>query len=177
MQEGTTTRNAYMVLNVRPDAHQAVIRAAFHALAAIYHPDVDSSPEAGQRMAELNIAYGEIRTPEARSGYNSRPAAPVAEPVMAGMAAGAKPSQAVPPPHARRAGRPGSATIDFGRYDGWTLAELAGHDPDYLRWLNRHTSGVRYRREIDELLAAAAGASRAKAPKAPPRGRWARFGI
>ena len=40
----------------------------------------------------------------------------------------------------------------YGRYAGWTLEQLAKRDPEYLRWLVRHTSGLRYRARIQELL-------------------------
>lgn len=42
--------------------------------------------------------------------------------------------------------------LDFGHYLGFTIAELAARDPDYLRWLERHPSGVRYRQEIHRVL-------------------------
>lgn len=42
--------------------------------------------------------------------------------------------------------------LDFGHYAGRTLADLASADPDYLRWLERHPSGVRYRAEIHRVL-------------------------
>ena len=42
----------------------------------------------------------------------------------------------------------GELTINFGRYAGWTLSEIGYFDPDYLRWLSRHSSGIRYRRAI-----------------------------
>jgi hypothetical protein len=42
--------------------------------------------------------------------------------------------------------------VDFGRYQGWTLKDLAKHDPDYLRWLSRSSGGVRYRNQIHDLL-------------------------
>jgi hypothetical protein len=42
--------------------------------------------------------------------------------------------------------------LDFGHYAGRTLEELARVDPDYLRWLERHPSGVRYRAEIHRVL-------------------------
>ena len=42
--------------------------------------------------------------------------------------------------------------LDFGHYAGRTIAELAEADPDYLRWLERHPSGVRYRAEIQRAL-------------------------
>jgi hypothetical protein len=42
--------------------------------------------------------------------------------------------------------------LDFGHYAGKTIAELVSVDPDYLRWLERHPSGVRYRTEIHRAL-------------------------
>ena len=48
-----------------------------------------------------------------------------------------------------------STTLDFGHHAGRTIAELAVSDPDYLRWLARHPSGVRYRTEINRVLASA----------------------
>ena len=48
-----------------------------------------------------------------------------------------------------------STTLDFGHHAGRTIAELAVADPDYLRWLARHPSGVRYRTEITRVLASA----------------------
>ena len=48
-----------------------------------------------------------------------------------------------------------SSTLDFGHHAGRTIAELAVSDPDYLRWLARHPSGVRYRSEITRVLASA----------------------
>lgn len=45
--------------------------------------------------------------------------------------------------------------LDFGHHVGRTIAELAIEDPDYLRWLARHPSGVRYRAEIARVMASA----------------------
>ena len=42
--------------------------------------------------------------------------------------------------------------LDFGHYAGRSIEELADADPDYLRWLERHPSGVRYRAEIQRVL-------------------------
>ena len=44
------------------------------------------------------------------------------------------------------------ARLDFGHYAGRSIEELADADPDYLRWLERHPSGVRYRGEIQRVL-------------------------
>ncbi|MBW3613393.1 MAG: hypothetical protein KY392_05980 [Chloroflexi bacterium] len=46
-------------------------------------------------------------------------------------------------------------TLDFGHHAGRLIAELADEDPDYLRWLARHPSGVRFRAEIQRVLASA----------------------
>ena len=45
--------------------------------------------------------------------------------------------------------------LDFGHHAGRTIEDLAEVDPDYLRWLARHPSGVRYRAEIARVLEAA----------------------
>jgi hypothetical protein len=45
-----------------------------------------------------------------------------------------------------------ASRLDFGHHAGRTIAELALIDPDYLRWLARHPSGVRYRAEIARLM-------------------------
>ena len=46
----------------------------------------------------------------------------------------------------------GDLRLDFGRYAGWSLYDLAKKDPAYLRWLARHSSGLRFRREISRVL-------------------------
>ncbi len=54
---------------------------------------------------------------------------------------------------------PGSSfdgtTLDFGHHAGRTIEELARLDPEYLHWLARHPSGVRYRAAIGRVLASA----------------------
>jgi uncharacterized protein (DUF3820 family) len=44
--------------------------------------------------------------------------------------------------------------LDFGRYAGTSLGELAIRDPDYLKWLARTPIGRRLQCEIEALLAA-----------------------
>jgi hypothetical protein len=53
-----------------------------------------------------------------------------------------------PPPRSSSAG----TKLEFGRYAGWALRDLARQDPGYLRWLSRHASGLRYRTEIYQIL-------------------------
>jgi curved DNA-binding protein CbpA len=152
-----TSRDAYEVLQVRPDASMVVVQAAFRALASLYHPDADASAGSTRRMAELNDAYAQLRTAERRALYDrTRQQAQLSQP-----AASASHYVHVATPRTRAAAQRG--VLDFGRYDGMTIAELARRDPDYLLWLRRHSSGIRYRTEIDGVLAPTAP------PSDPPR--------
>jgi curved DNA-binding protein CbpA len=149
----TPSVDPYQILQVAPSAEQEVLHAAFRALAMKYHPDRDSSARAARRMMELNQAYAMVREPELRAQVDkSRRAARVpfdaaSIPPMYGRAT-------APPSQARRTnGTAANATkLDSGRYAGWTLKDLASHDPGYLKWLARHSSGLRYRKEISLIL-------------------------
>ncbi len=55
-----------------------------------------------------------------------------------------------PPP-----GRPSGSVINFGRYSGWSLGEIARHDIEFIEWLDRTPIGRTYREEIDAILRAA----------------------
>jgi curved DNA-binding protein CbpA len=137
-------RDAYIVLNVQPDAHQLVIQAAYRVLAALYHPDRGESLASTRRMAELNQAYASVRTPAARAAYDKQRLQHAERPSV----------MTTPPPRADAKAPPKrEGVLDFGRYKGWAVADLARHDPDYLRWLSRHSSGVAYRSEIEAVLA------------------------
>jgi curved DNA-binding protein CbpA len=52
-----------------------------------------------------------------------------------------------PPP-----GNPTGSVLTFGRYDGWSLGEIARADLEYLEWLDRMPIGRPYRDEIDAIL-------------------------
>ncbi|HEY7463035.1 MAG TPA: DnaJ domain-containing protein [Candidatus Limnocylindria bacterium] len=142
-----TDRDAYEVLEVHPRAHQQVIRAAYRALAAIYHPDGGQSSAADERrMAELNAAYARVRTPDLRELYDrERRLARHANPPIAQGYTPQTPSD-----------DPAKRPLDFGRYEGYTIAQIARRDPEYLRWLSRHSAGARFRTEIEAELRRAA---------------------
>ena len=135
--------NAYRVLQVDRSADFIVIQAAYRALARRYHPDGDA-PDA-ERMADVNRAFGILRDPDQRRSHDAKLAATIAP---AGpprpTPASAWPSRATAPTE--------QAVLDFGRYMGWRISDLARHDPDYLLWLARHSSGLRYRAAITRAL-------------------------
>lgn len=151
--------DAYRILQVHPEAAQPVIRAAYRALAAMYHPDVSQVGFTGQRMAELNKAYALVRTREARAAYDravrEREMASLTPtrwtPTGPGRSGGA--SDNVGSFSFRRTQDKAGPELDFGRYVGWSLGEIMRHDPGYLEWLRRHSGGIRFRRDIDALMA------------------------
>ncbi|MGZ8501644.1 MAG: DnaJ domain-containing protein [Candidatus Limnocylindrales bacterium] len=52
-----------------------------------------------------------------------------------------------PPP-----GNPSGTVLNFGRYSGWSLGEIARKNLEYLEWLDRMAIGRAYRDEVDGLL-------------------------
>jgi hypothetical protein len=50
----------YEILGVTLDAAPDVIRKAYHQLAMQYHPDLNNTPEATERMQQINLAYTQI---------------------------------------------------------------------------------------------------------------------
>jgi len=54
-------RDPYSVLGISPGASEDEIKSAYKRLAKKYHPDLnDNSPEAAEKMQEINTAYDEI---------------------------------------------------------------------------------------------------------------------
>jgi len=136
----------YRVLQVLPDADQAVVQAAFRALAMRYHPDRDPSAAAARRMIELNEAYALVRNADARAAFDRAQRRASSGFYATATSHGA--NGATPPSRSESTG----TRLQMGRYNGWTLRDLARQDPDYLRWLSRHSSGLRYRTEIYQIL-------------------------
>lgn len=159
-------RDYYKVLQVDPEADADVITAAFRALARRLHPDRDITGVDEVRMAELNRAYGVLRDMEKRKQYDSERALdmqaigpgdePAAAPRRGGLSArwnakeDAAAAAAASPGGSN--GAPAGTVLNFGRYAGMSLRQIAAQDADYLRWLGRHSSGLRYRREIEGIL-------------------------
>lgn len=66
------TRDYYATLGVPRDADRDSIRKAFRALAATYHPDVSTEPDADLRFREIREAYEVLSSTEARARYDRR---------------------------------------------------------------------------------------------------------
>jgi curved DNA-binding protein CbpA len=144
------TRDAYEILQVAPSAVPEVVEAAYHALALLHHPDLGGSSDSSPTMADLNWAYATLRSPEGRTAYDrERVAIPIAPSGSLMERVNEHAAAAVE----RAPESPGRVVLDFGRYAGMTLSQVARVDLPYLEWLKRHSSGLRYRSQIDALLA------------------------
>jgi curved DNA-binding protein CbpA len=145
----------YHVLQVDPEAEVEVIRAAHRVLAAKHHPDIGGSADL---MSRINGAWTVLSDPAARADYDRQRR----------LRAGTDRWDA----YGKAAGPSAQATgtiLDFGRYSGWSIPEVAKHDPDFLEWLVRTPNGRRYQDEIDKVLGAHAanGSASAKVNRAP----------
>ncbi len=60
----------YTILQLDPRAEPEVIKAAYRRLAAKYHPDINPSPEAMERMKLLNAAYEVLSDPVKRREHD-----------------------------------------------------------------------------------------------------------
>jgi curved DNA-binding protein CbpA len=149
-------KSYYKLLQVDPAADDDVITAAHRVLAARLHPETDISGVVEYRLRELDRAVAVLTDPARRREYDQR--------LATEAAAEAAPSRHVPVGpgqgynlaermQSHDLGQLGAAQLDFGRYAGYTLGELVQTDPEYLQWLSRHSSGIRYRGAIMRLLA------------------------
>lgn len=152
-------KNLYRILQVDPRATTEVIRAAYKVLARGLHPERDSSGLDEWRLTELKRAYAILRDPDQRHAYDMELAAESMVPVGPGQngnghspSLGARVEESLAARIKSHVEAP-DRRIDFGRYQSYTLGEVVRMDPDYARWLSRHSSGVRYRRAILQLLA------------------------
>ena len=151
----------YSILMVDPQADADIIATVHRRLAQRYHPDRDGTPEAQKRMLEINQAYDMLKSPEKRALYDAELATRrdrrnsdrfVAKPTefQAPTPATGETAygEAGPPPRGPTHG----TVLDFGRYRGWTLGQVALYDRDFLLWLERSPTGRQYRAEIAQLL-------------------------
>jgi curved DNA-binding protein CbpA len=152
-------RDPYEILQVHANAVPEVIDAAYRALALLHHPDRSDQPNADATMIDLNWAYAVLRQPDLRASYDGSHVPITVEPAVDVTNATLSERVAVAAEAAveRDTSNPANTVLDFGRFAGMTLRQIARTDPAYLEWLRRHSSGIRYRTQIDAVLGAMAG--------------------
>jgi len=145
-----TTVDPYRVLQVTPDAEPEVIQAAYRALARKHHPDVGGSE---LQMAMLNAAWETLRNAGDRARYDLDRRTEDAQRTRAEQPPVDRSTFATAPsPRATSSRGRAGTVLDYGRYAGFSLGELAVQDRNYLEWLARTPMGRRLQQEIDALL-------------------------
>ncbi len=65
-----TEKDWYAILEIRPGAGAAEVKAAHRRLARLWHPDTNAAPEAHARMQEINTARDVLLDREARAAFD-----------------------------------------------------------------------------------------------------------
>ncbi len=61
----------YKVMQIHYEADSKMIESAYKCLCKVYHPDINTSPDAPERMKELNEAYSVLSDPDKRAEYHA----------------------------------------------------------------------------------------------------------
>ncbi|HUG29392.1 MAG TPA: J domain-containing protein [Candidatus Limnocylindria bacterium] len=163
----------YRVLQVDPGANSLVIQAAYRVLARIFHPDASGDDDS---MKRINAAWEVLGDSRLRARYDLERAGRHPGPAVAASPAraavpGWRPSaaaQGVPrTPAASSAtgddsagqpqGTPFGPVLHFGRYDGWSIGQVARVDRPFLEWLSNAPAGRTMRDEIETVLSTRKG--------------------
>jgi curved DNA-binding protein CbpA len=187
-----------------PDAsaRMAAINAAWALVATPRARAAYDQSRSEQAGARLRGATNMSRPGQTASGAGRHPAAPGARSAPGGPASGGHPASpppetvsrdwtsgrstvgggfdesmrspqgqgaAGPPP-----GRPSGSVLNFGRYSGWSLGEIARRDIEYIEWLDRTPIGRTYREELDAILRAAGRRQSASTDATDRRGLFRR---
>ncbi|MDO8484233.1 MAG: DnaJ domain-containing protein [Candidatus Limnocylindrales bacterium] len=168
----------------------AAINAAWELIgepaARVAYDRSRTTPAGGAATTETGDPQGVRPRPggETRPGAGARPTPPPPETVSRDWTSGRStkgggfdPSMraaeglgaAGPPP-----GRPSGSVLNFGRFSGWSLGEIARHDLEYIEWLDRTPIGRTYREEIDAILRASGRRRSADAESTGRRGLFRR---
>jgi curved DNA-binding protein CbpA len=152
----------YRVMQVDPAADPDIVKAAYRVLARKLHPDL-TGDESG--MKRLNTAWDVLRDPTKRAAYDAeREAAATAagrpNPAHSSSLGGSVQAKSLVDDHAGPP--PGNAygpVVTFGRYEGWSIGEIARVDKPFLEWLRGVQAGRHLTHQIAELLREINGAS------------------
>ncbi len=98
----TSFEDYYEILQVSPSAEPEVIEAAYRKLAQKYHPDINKSPSASDKMRKINIAHDILGDPIKKRNYDTtRPQPKDHKTSPSDKRTPAKPKPLVKPSHIR----------------------------------------------------------------------------
>lgn len=141
----------YRVMQVDPAADPEIIKAAYRVLARKLHPDMTGDESA---MKRLNTAWDAVRDAGRRAAFDAERAEkagmvdpPASTVAPGGGVRGLVDDHAGPPP-----GSPFGPVVTFGRYEGWSIGEIARVDRPFLEWLRGVPAGRHLQHNIDSML-------------------------
>ena len=139
----------YRTLQVDPSADVDVIQAAYRVLARRFHPDLAGDDTA---MKRINAAWEILGDKDRRAAYDLKRAGGVG-PGHTTIAGNEPVTRPVAPDHAGPPrGRAFGTVLTYGRYEGWSLGQVALVDPEFLEWMRSVPGGRYLRPEIDAIL-------------------------
>jgi hypothetical protein len=151
----------YQILRLDPGVDDDVLTAVYRRwMERARLADLTDGRRA-EVLRAFEEAYVVLHDPERRRDYDEglagpsgRAVVPVAVelPALIPLASSSSSSRDVVP--GRKSPVPAASTrvLDFGRYAGWSLREVALRDRDYLEWLRRSPGGPHYRADIAAIL-------------------------
>jgi curved DNA-binding protein CbpA len=157
--EPDASRDHYRIMQVDPAADPEIIKAAYRVLARKLHPDLTGDESA---MKRLNTAWDVLRDPTKRIAYDAEretvAAAAGPAPARSSTLGGSVQAKSLVDDHAGPP--PGNAygpVVTFGRYEGWSIGEIARVDKPFLEWLKDVQAGRHLTHHISALLREIAG--------------------
>jgi len=145
----SSSADHYRVLQVDPSADVDVIQAAYRVLARRFHPDLAGNDA---MMKQLNAAWEILGHKDRRADYD-RSRANGGQGAQAAIVTSAPGTRQMSPDHAGPPkGRAFGTVLTYGRYEGWSLGQVALVDPDFLEWMRSVPGGRYLRPEIDAIL-------------------------
>jgi len=139
----------YRMLQVDPSAEVEVIQAAYRVLARRFHPDLAGDDIV---MKRLNAAW-EILGDKARRAEYDKTRASGGDRAQTAIVTSDPVPRPVSSDHAGAPrGRQFGTVLTYGRYEGWSLGQIALSDPEFLEWLRSVPGGRYLRPEIDAIL-------------------------
>ena len=154
----------YQLMMVDPGVDDDVLTVVYRRLVQRANLAYEDDGQRRERLSAIEQAYAVLHDPDRRRRYDLRVAgipAQDAQPVPAAPATvvPVEPSREAVPvkptaPSVTVVSSSGAARVlDFGRYAGWSLRQIALDDPDYLEWLRRSPGGRHLHSDISVVLA------------------------
>lgn len=155
----------YQLLMVDPSVDDDVLTVVYRRLVQRANLAYEDDGQRRERLSVIEQAYAVLHDADRRHRYDLRvagiPAQEDPKPVTT------EPAQVIPVESPRHVvpikpvtktvavvSSGGAARIlDFGRYAGWSLRQIAMRDPDYLEWLRRSPGGRHLQSDISVVLA------------------------